>query len=307
MYGYPADFSKLAGALRQLAELETGSPVRTGNITSEEFGLDDKAKRIGLKAGDSRTAATVTVGVQRKATVATGWKKQSFIRRDKEESIYLVDCEFTEFSGQSTDWINGELLRVPPDDIVSVNAGGVVLKQIGSEWTLPDLNKDTEQLVQPEADRLRSGLESLGCGAVADPARTDAELGFDKPFTYVAQTKDGFTYTVKLGAKADERQFVRIAVDYTRPAPPVAPEGDDAEKKKAYDEELQEFNSTVAANTDKTVKLNEKVSKWTYVVGAYLTESLQLSRANLVEEKGGEKDAEPDEIIEGEIPAGRFQ
>lgn len=298
LYGYPADFSQLANALRTMADVKPGSPMRAANVTASEFGLDDSAKRIVLKTGDNRTAATVVIGEQRKGSAASDWKNQSFIRKDQEEAVYLVAYDFDLFSEKSTDWISRSLLQVPPDDIVSVKAGDVVLKKNGADWTLPDLNKETEEFQSPEADRMRSVLEELGCITVADPAKTDKELGFDKPFTYVAQTKDGFTYTIKLGAKTDVGQFARFAVDYTRPAPPVAPAGDDAEKKKAYDKELEAFNSTVAANADKADALNARLSKWTPLISTYAAECLQLPRVNIAPTKGTEPAENPADTLE---------
>lgn len=288
LYGYPADFNKLADALRTMAEVKTGSPVRAANVAASEFGLAEKAKSIVLKTGDGKTAATVTVGARREAADSAGWANQFFVRKGDGDAVYLVDYDFRSFSEKPADWIGKELLQVQSGDIVSVKEGNVALKMDGADWILTDLNKETEDFQSSEANRLRSALQYLNCTTVADPAKSDAELGFDKPAVYAAQTKDGFLYTVKLGAKTNDGRYVRVAADYTRPAPPVAPEGDDAAKKEAYSKELEAFNNMVAANADKADKLNARLSKWTYVISSYAADGLLISRDKLVKAKESE-------------------
>ena len=289
LYNYPADFNRLADALRKMAEVKTGSPVRSGNVAASEFGLDEKAKNIVLKTDDGKTAATVTVGARREASDTAGWANQFFVRKGDGDAVYLVDYDFRPFSEKPADWISKELLQVQSDDIVAAQSGGVKMKMDGASWTLEGLNTGTEELQSAEANKLRSALQYLNCTAVADPAKTDAELGFDKPAVYTAQTQDGFTYTVKLGAAADGGRFVRIAAEYVRPVPPVAPAGGDAAKKEAYSKELDAFNNTAAANADKADKLNARLSKWTYVISSYAADSLMLSRDKLVKVKGKEE------------------
>lgn len=255
LYGYPADFDRLADALRKAAEVKTGSPVRTGNVAASELGLDDKAKSIVLKTGDGREAAALTVGARREASATAGWANQFFVRNGGSEAVYLVDYDFRPFSEKPADWISKELLAVQPGDIVTVQSGNVKMKLDGASWTLEGLNAETEELQSTEAEKLRSALQYLNCTSVADPAKTDAELGFDKPAVYTAQTKDGVTYTVKLGAAADGGRYVRISA---------------------------------AGNADAD-KLNEKLSKWTYVVSSYAADSLMISRDKLVKPKGKEE------------------
>lgn len=291
LYSYPADFNKLAEALRKMADVKTGSPVRDGNVAASEFGFDDKAKTIELKAVDGKTVATVTVGARREASDTAGWANQFFVRKGGSDTVYLVDYDFRPFSEKPADWIGKELLQVSSGDILSVKEGDVTLKMDGAEWTLTDLNKSTEELQTSEASRLRSALQYLSCTEVADPAKTDAELGFDNPDVYTAAAKDGFSYTVKLGSKTDDGRYVRIAAAYTRPQPPTAPEDDDKARQEAHSKELETFNNTAAANADKVDKLNAKLSKWTYVISSYTADNLFVPRSKLVKAKEQKKES----------------
>ena len=276
LYGYPADFNKLATALRKMAEVKTGNPVRTGNVAASEFGLDENAKTIALK-----DATSVTVGARREASSSAGWANQFFVRKGGHEDVYLVNYDFRPFSEKPTDWINKELLRVPSADIVSVQDGAVRLKQDGTKWILTDLNQETEELQSSEANKMRSALQTLSCVTLADPT-----IDFSNPQTYTAQTKDGFTYTITLGVKTEDGQLARIACKYTRPAPPAEPtDGEDSAQQETYDKELEVFNNTATANTYKVDKLNAKLSKWTYVISRSPADNLSLPRDNLVKPK----------------------
>ncbi len=275
LYDYPANFTKLADALRTMADVKTGNPIHTGNVDASEFGLDENAKTIALK-----DVVSVTLGARREASSSVGWANQFFVQKSDNGNVYLVDYDFRPFSERSADWINKELLRVPSADIISVQSGDVELKQDETEWILTDLNKETEELQSSEANQLRSALQSLSCVTIADP-----NADFVESQTYTARTKDGVTYTVKLGAKTDDGLLVRIAAEYTRPAPPIESEGDDAAKKEAYSKQLDAFNNTAATTADNVDKLNAKLSKWTYIISHSAAESLTIPRNTLVKPK----------------------
>jgi len=276
LYGYPADFNKLATALRKMADVKTGNPVRAGNVAVSEFGLDENAKTIALK-----DATSITVGARREASSSAGWANQFFVRKNDHEDVYLVDYDFRPFSEKSANWISKELLRVPSADIMSAQSGAVRLKQDGAKWILVDLNQVTEELQSSEANKMRSALQSLSCVTLADP-----NADFGDPQTYSAQTKDGFTYTITLGKKTEAGPLARIACEYTRPAPPVEPmNSDDAAQQEAYGKELDAFNNTTAANADKADKLNAKLSKWTYIISLSAADNLIISRDKLVKPK----------------------
>jgi hypothetical protein len=286
LYGYPADFGKLAEALRKLAEVKTGRPVRAGNVADSEFGLDEGGRKIVLNDGDGAPAAMIAVGARRDAS--SGWAGEFFIRLDGRKEIYLVDYDFGPFSDKPADWIGTELLKVPSADVVSVKAGDASLALNGRDWTLTDLNPETEEFQRSEANRLRSALNNLRCVTVADPAKSDADLGLDDPFVYVAQTKGGLVFTVKLGAETDDGRVAHFSVDYIRPEPPVAPADDDNAGQEAYGKELDEFNNLAAAYAGRADELNAQFSKWTYFISSYAAESLTLSRDELVKAKEDE-------------------
>ncbi|QBG47866.1 DUF4340 domain-containing protein [Verrucomicrobia bacterium S94] len=210
LFDYPADFGKLADALQDMAEVKMGDPVRSANVDASEYGLD-KAKNITLKSQDSEEL-TVEVGARREGSSAAGWANQHFLRKSGSENIYLVDYDFRPFSVEPEEWIETELVNISSSDIVSVKVGDVELHSVSNSWTLVDLDEETEEFQSSEADKLRRALQYLNCTTVADPALSDAELGFTNAVVYTASTTNK-TYTVQVGSEADDGRYVRLSGD----------------------------------------------------------------------------------------------
>ena len=208
LYDYPADFKKLADALQAAAEVKMGSAVRASNIEASEYGLDS-AKTIVVKSG-GKESAKVEVGARRDAT--SGWANQHFIRKAGSDGIYLVDYDFRPFTEASDDWIDTELLNVSSSDIVSVKVGGVELNSASNEWVLADLNEETEEYESSEANKLRMALQHLNCTSVADPAKSDADLGFTNAVVYTASTTNK-SYTVSVGGEGNSGRYIRFSGD----------------------------------------------------------------------------------------------
>jgi hypothetical protein len=95
---------------------------------------------------------------------------------------------------------------------VSVKAGDVELKEDAGEWKLADLDEEKEEFQSSEANKLRMALQYLNCTTVADPAMSDAELGFTNAVVYTASTTNK-TYTVTVGGEADDGRYIRLEGD----------------------------------------------------------------------------------------------
>lgn len=293
LFGYPADFHKLAETIRSAAQADLGAPVRAGNVDDSEYGLGANAKKIVLKAGD-KPVATIEVGAKRKGSAAAGYAQEFFIRLNDDPAIYLVDYDFDAFSDTAEDWMDKQLANVRSGDLVSIKTDDADLKLDGTELKLADLDAATEEFEPMVANRLRSGLQYLMCDSVVDPSRTDEELGFDAPAHYTARTRDGFTYTVTLGAQTDKGRYVRLAVDYQKPEPPAAPANDaEQEKQDAYKQALEAYNATTVDNAKKAKDLAAKWSSWTYVISTYAANSLTIPRSELVKDKTASSDKDP--------------
>lgn len=292
LYGYPVDFAMFADALRNVAEAYMGKPVRAGNVAESEYGFGETSRKIVLKSGDT-VVASIEVGARRAASDVAGSASEFFVRKGGGEAIYLVDYDFGAFPETVEEWIDTELLNVRSSDVVSVKSGGVELKLDGSDWKLGGFDEATEELQTAEANKARMALQYLNCASVADPAMTDAQLGFTNAATYVAQTKDGFTYTVRIGGETNATRYARFAVEYARPAPPAAPEeGADQAAQDAYKQQLETFNTAVEADAKRAADLNAKLSAWTYAIRLGDANDFLVARDNLVKKKEPPTEAE---------------
>ena len=210
LYDYPADFGKLADALRAAEDVKTGNPVRSTHVDAAEYGFD-KAKTVVLKSG-GKEAVKLEIGAQREASKEAGWANQHFVRKDGAPDVYLVDYDFRPFSTNSADWIDTDLMNVASSDIVSVKTADAELKEDAGKWTLTGLNEETEEFQPSEANKLRSALQYLNCASVADPEKSDADLGFDHPTVYTASTTNQ-TITVTVGGEVAGGRTVRFKGD----------------------------------------------------------------------------------------------
>lgn len=293
LYNYPADFRKLADAVQSCSQVKTDTVIRSKNISAAEFGLDNTAKHISMKSNNKEILA-INVGKSRDASKTTGWSNQHFINKSGLDSIFLVDYNFRQFTANSADWIKKDILNITSSDIVAVETGDIKLQLKGSDWILPDLNKQ-EELKSEEASKLRSALQYLNCITIANPTAPNVELGFDNPMVYKAETKDGFTYTIALGKKTDQGRYARLSATYKKPAKPIAPGKDaDDSKKETYEKELNEYNTATANNENKANEFKEIQSKWTYIIDNSKADTLLLTRDKLIQEKEPQKEVKQD-------------
>ncbi len=299
LYNYPADFQKLATSIQRTSQVKLGEPVPAGNIDKSEFGLDKNAKQIILKAGNKKILA-LKVGVSRDASKTVGWANQRFITKSGDDSIYLVNDDFGYFLTNNEGWIKKDLLKVNSGDIVAITSKDIKLKLNGTDWKLDGIKKNQE-LDTSKLSKLKSVLQYLSCKSIADPAKSENDIGMDNPEIYTATTKDGFTYTVKTGKPNDEGDvYAQFAVKYDRPTVPSKPEKDAADDKKtAYENELKQYNETVAANEKKATELNDRLSRWTYILDKYQAEAFLLTHEKLVKEKEKKSDRKKKRQTEG--------
>jgi len=283
LYDYPVDFDRLTEAIRSAAERKLGSPERAGNVDEAEYGFGPDARRITFLTG-SETNAFIEVGAKRQGSELADYPNEYFVRRNGSRSIFLVDYDFEAYSSINEDWVDRQLVDVRENELIEVRAGSLVLRREESGWMLEGMDPETEA-VQPEAvTRLASALQRLALDSVADPSRTDEELGFDEPESYLAKTGDGRVYAVTLGGETEEGRYARFAVSFEPPEPPVEPEiGAGQEQLDAYGQAMREFESRTAAGRDAAREQNDRLSPWTYRISPYNAERMVADRDALVQ------------------------
>ncbi|HOW96173.1 MAG TPA: DUF4340 domain-containing protein [Kiritimatiellia bacterium] len=310
LFGHPADFQKVADALRGLADLKVGQVVRDAGQYPEEFGLAATSPvfRVAL-SGASGFHAALELGATKREGAQEGFAGYESGRylRAAGGTVVLVADPLQSFADASGEWIRKELLNVAPPELDRVtvavfNAEHVLLIKGSNQYEVEGL-KDGEETDPAGAARLVGALQSLSCLTVADPALTDEAAGFGAPDRCTVLARNRMEYTLQLGGAGPEAgsRYLRIDVAYREPAPPtleqvaksipVAAEsaGSDTgrvEKVQAeYRERLQAHEAEIAARREERGRLEKRFRGWTYVIPAGTAESLILPRGQLVKAK----------------------
>ena len=142
-----------------------------------------------------------------------------------------------------------------------------------------------------KVDSLAGVLSYLTFGDVANPKLTEAETGFDKGTNYVAKTKDGRLYMMRVGGRpsgSDDR-YIQIKAIYEPPPDPDSAadakskaDAKDAAKTSEEAKKRKEEREKVATQVR---EFNERIARWIYLVRSYKVECLTVNRADVVKAK----------------------
>jgi hypothetical protein len=312
-YNYPADFARVKEWLMKLADLKVGQVVRADDRQRAELKLLPPAKAAGgtnaatvveLFAEGDRKLASLLVGASHSRKAAGqaaafgeggGYPDGSYVSPDGGQSVYLVGELLDGIPSGAKEWMEPELLSVQAADVARVSVTGpdrpeltLARNEASNQLELPGLSPK-EEMDTSKLYGIESALSYLRFEDVADPTRTDEQLGMDSPTLFTLETKKGEVYTVKIGGVDPQtsNRYVNLSVTLKEPAAQPAPGtgtvNEAAEKAKATErEELKK----------KVRDVNARVSAWTYLLAAYKTDSMTVARAALVKPKE-EKKEEP--------------
>ena len=183
-------------------------------------------------------------------------------------------------------WLVKDLIRADGAKSIASSKDGkprwtVTRERESADWKFagsggkPDLQKATD---------LASSLNWVNLvDVVADPAKVDT--GLDHAVVIKAETFDGPSYTLRIGNRAGDNYYVRIAVS-GEPRKTRTPEKNEkAEDKAKKDKEFEEQRKKLAEKLER----EKKLEKWTYRVGKSVVEPLLRDRSQLLPEKKAKK------------------
>jgi hypothetical protein len=171
------------------------------------------------------------------------------------------------------------------------NSWKLVREKEGADLKFAD-PKPGEELDSTKASGVANPFSSPSFSDVAIGV-TAAQTGLDKPNVVAIETLDGFTYTIKAGAKTNENYFVTMNVVANFPKERTPGKDEKPEDKTKLDKEF----------ADNQKKLEEKFAtekayeQWTYIVPSWQVDPIVKERAQLLTEKKEEpkKEAPTDE------------
>ena len=265
LYGYPADVTKIRENLLKLTELKVGQ-VANGRKIASPVTVD-----IQNAAGKSLAALplgeTHTSKPKGQAAMFGGGGYPDGRYVEYKGKTVLVKETLDAFDGDPKKWTDTRIASVTASDVASVvfrqGKDEVTLTRKDSTWTLAGLGPK-EELDTSKTYSLDSALSYLDFTDVADPKKTEAELGFTTGAVYSVTLKNGQSYTAYVGGKNGSDRWVRLSAAF-----------------KAVG-----TNATENASLEKAVAdFNAKVGRWTYAVSSYSADNMTKKRADLVKAK----------------------
>ena len=289
LYGYPADVTKIRENLLKLTELKVGQ-VANGKKLASPATVD-----IQNAAGKSLAALplgeTHTSKPKGQAAMYGGGGYPDGRYVEYKGKTVLVKETLDAFDGDPKKWVDTRIASVSASDVQSVvfeqGKEKVSLTRKDSTWTLAGLGPK-EELDTSKTYSLDSALSYLDFTDVADPKKSDADLGFTTGCVYSVTLKNGESYTAKVGGKNGSDRWVRLSASFKAV-------GTNATENAASEKKVKEFN--------------EKVARWTYAVSSYSADNMSKKRADLVKAKEEPKkdeakkdEAKKDEAKKAEAP-----
>ena len=279
LYGYPADVTKIRENLLKLTELKVGQ-VANGKKLASPATVD-----IQNAAGKSLAALplgeTHTSKPKGQAAMYGGGGYPDGRYVEYKGKTVLVKETLDAFDGDPKKWVDTRIASVSASDVKSVvfeqGKEKVSLTRKDSTWTLAGLGPK-EELDTSKTYSLDSALSYLDFTDVADPKKSDAELGFTTGAVYAVTLKNGESYTAKVGGKNGSDRWVRLSATFKAV-------GTNATENAASEKKVKEFN--------------EKVARWTYAVSSYSADNMSKKRADLVKAK---EEPKKDEAKKAEAP-----
>ena len=265
LFGYPADPDKIIANLQKLQELKVGQMAPGIKI--------EKPVPVTLKNAAGKAVATLQLGgvhnAKPKGQMAQfgggGYPDGRYILF--EGKSVLVKDALDAFDGDPKKWIETRICKISASDVVSVTyakgAEKAKLDRKDGKWTLEGVGPK-EELDSSKTYSLDSALSYLDMTGVADPKRTEAELGFATGAVYTATMKDGTVYTAKTGASTGSDRWFKVSAAFK-------PTGTNATENARLEKAAKEFNDTVG--------------KWTYSIASHNADNFFKSRKDLVKAK----------------------
>jgi hypothetical protein len=301
--GYPANFADLSSAIIKLRDLK---PVQIEQVGASQLGRlellppgvgSNTATRVEFRDASGKVLETLLLGKtqmreDKQAAQFGGGEMGGFpvgrwvMVGEAKDKASLVADPLSNLAPNPSQWLSKDFLKVEKIKSIQVthtdatNSWSVSrTNEAGSDWTLTD----------SKADEALDSSKTSGFGyALSSPTFNDVafgvepgSLGLDKPTTVVIGTFDGFTYTLKVGAKKDDSQALTVAVSANLAKERNAAADEKAEDKARLDREFAEHNKALS---DKFAT-EKSYEKWAYLVSGWTLESLLKTRSELLQAK----------------------
>ncbi|MBL9153450.1 MAG: DUF4340 domain-containing protein [Verrucomicrobiales bacterium] len=324
--GYAADATKIADLLRSVWDLKI---VQTPEIGESQFArlnlldpakgteVDKTATVIGFLDASGKESGSLWLGkvAERKTGQASPFggpgttEAGRYVRTGEAPTVFLVSETFSNIETAPSGWLKEDFFKIEKLKSIAIQSGTaaddwkLTREDESGDFTLVDA-KEKEEL-----DPIKVGSMK---NAFSTPRFEDVIIGDEAKekapgkTTFVIETFDGFTYTVKIGDKTDLNEYyLTYSVDgkFVEKRTPGEEESD--EEKKKLDEE---FAANLKKLQDKLAAEKALAGK-VFKVRSFVAESLVKKRAELLKTEeaapgGGAAPGAPPTFTPGATPPG---
>ena len=320
--GFPANVERIGELLLKLVEMkvvqtdaaadsqrarlglqEPGADVGTaGGAAKAEGAAKDDANVSGtvleLKDAAGKSLARLLLGKKLSKSVEgpAGARQEAAGRyllsgnaeTGKVLNVIVVADPLAQVEVAAEQWVAKELIRVErAKSIVATGPDGrqrfaLSRENDDAEWKLAGGEKgDSSKIIDVTSGMISMNLTDVVAGDKGNPS---PENGLDKPVVIRADTLDGISYVLRLGAKSGEDKiYARVSVsgEIAQNIPRTPPKDEKAEDKDKNDQSWIEHRKREAAR----VAREKKLEGWTLLLSRNAVEALLRERSQFLPEK----------------------
>lgn len=297
-WGYPANFSEVAGLIRKLADLKAVSPVTVGAsqlgrldlLPPEGENTANAGTLLELLDKDTKPVKSLLLGKQQMRGGGSddfggGYPVGRYLMvPGNVKSVSVVSETFSDVSTRPESWLNKDWFKVEKLKSISVTSASatnnwkLVRETETGSWSLVD-KTDEENVDTGKLSSASYALSSPSFNDVLDPAADAETTGMNDARVATLETFEGFTYTVKVGrVGADDNYPVSVAVAGSFARQREVPADEKPEDKDRLD---KEFNDKLA-KLDEKLKKEQSYGKWVYRVSKWTIDALLKDRGEFL-------------------------
>ncbi|MDD5677914.1 MAG: DUF4340 domain-containing protein [Kiritimatiellae bacterium] len=321
-FNYPAAFDKIADGLLQLSEMKVGQVMNVSDSQKGAFNLLDPVAvttgrmeqagtRVELRDENDGLLASLLIGKPfmraspeggMQGPLDSGSYPDGQYVQTADGHVVLVGKTLDRLTEGVKNWLAEEFINATADDIqeISITAPDraaikLVRAKEGKLFTLEGMKAEEGTLDTAKVNQISGALNLLGFDDIAAPTLSPNETGLEHPVAFEAKTRQGQTYTIRIGNTLTNDTFdryIQVGTTWEAPAEPAAKGAAAGTNAVDAAKAVQQKADEAAKRAEEVKALNDRLSAWTFIIKSYRAEPLLIKRADLIkktEPAGGQK------------------
>jgi hypothetical protein len=296
---FPANYNDISDLVLKLRDLKAVQTEQVGASLLPRMGLGagegtNAALTLEFKDKDGKSMHTLLLGKKhfRKSNRPSpmgemgeeGWPDGRYVKVPAGDQVALVNDALANVEPKPEQWIRKDFVKIEKLKSAEVkfpeatNSWKLVRETESGEWKFTEA-KPGEQLDTAKASSATSALGSPSFTDVLTGPAADAATA--NPTQITLETFDGFTYTLKAGAKTNENYPVQLAVSANLPKERTPGKDEKPEDKAKLDKDFKDAQKKL----EERLAQEKKLEGWTFLVSGWTLDSVLKVRTDLLAEK----------------------